>query len=219
MSPRPSRRRGATGRLGLLLFLLLLPGLAGCWVDRRPGGGAAGGTATEGPRESNLWTQVTTALDSSAAAWNRGDLSGFMAPYLRSGAITYIGGPGLVVGHRSLRQRYAPLFRPGAERDSLRFADLSTRPLGEDHALATGRYVLHRRDSVTSHGYFSLVLRDVEGSWRIVHDHSSEAEGSPPGDGPPGGEGSSRGGSSFESEAESGPPGSESGAESGGGPT
>lgn len=160
-----------------LLVLLVVPGLSGCWIERRPGAPADTDADSEPTDQvSNLWARVSSALDSSAAAWNRGDLSGFMAPYRASATMTYIGAPGLVVGHRALRQRYAPYFEPGAERDSLRFADLSTRPLGEDHALATGRWILHRGDRVTSHGYFSLVLRKVEGRWKIVHDHSSEAE-------------------------------------------
>lgn len=158
-----------------LLVLLVIPGVCGCWIERRPA--ATGGDTDSGPpdRSDNLWARVSSALDSSAAAWNRGDLSGFLAPYRASTTTTYIGAPGLVVGHRALRQRYAPYFEPGARRDSLRFADLSTRPLGEGHALATGRWMLHRGGRVTSHGYFSLVLRRVEGEWKIVHDHSSQA--------------------------------------------
>ncbi len=65
--------------------------------------------------------------------------------------------------------------RPGAARDSLRFEDLETRPLGPGLGLATARYVLFQGDSITSHGVFTLVLEETSEGWRIVHDHSSES--------------------------------------------
>jgi hypothetical protein len=49
-------------------------------------------------------------------------------------------------------------------------------PLGEAHALALGKYVLYRPEEegrITSTGFFSLVLRQVEGEWTIIHDHTS----------------------------------------------
>ena len=41
----------------------------------------------------------------------------------------------------------------------------------------TARYVLHRGDTITSTGPFTLVLMSVEGTWRIVHDQSAEDAG------------------------------------------
>jgi ketosteroid isomerase-like protein len=58
-------------------------------------------------------------------------------------------------------------------RDSLFFRDIEVDLLGPDVANAVAFYVLMRGDSVTSTGPTSLVVRRVEGRWRIVHDHSS----------------------------------------------
>lgn len=162
-------------RATLLLLLIAALAAAGCWIERRPGAEEAGGadTAAAGP---NLWSRFSTRLDSSALAWNRGDLEGFLSTYRQHPATTYIGASGLVVGYEGIRGRYAPLFGEGAARDSLRFEDLRIRPLGDSTALAIGRYVLHRADSVTSTGIFTLVLQESEGEWMIVHDHSSALE-------------------------------------------
>lgn len=169
MSGAPRAVRPAGGAVLLLASTLWLPlaGPAGCRVVHVPE------TEADGEEAAALRAQVASMLAEAAAAWNRGDLDAFMADYERSPRTTYIGGAGLVVGWDGIRERYAPLFVPGAERDSLRFEALRVRPLGQRHALATARYVLEREDEATGSGPFTLVLLRVEGRWRIIHDHSS----------------------------------------------
>jgi hypothetical protein len=61
-------------------------------------------------------------------------------------------------------------------RDSLRFEGLEVTALGEDHARAPGQYGLCRpqaEEVLTGTGYFSLVLRPMDGMWRIIHEHNS----------------------------------------------
>lgn len=146
--------------------------LGACWVE--PAERAELERAASGP---GLEERVRTALVASADAWNRGDLEGFLSVYLQSPRTTYVGDGGLRVGHEAIRRRYAPLFAPGAERDSLRFEDLRVRTVGEDVAVGVARWVLHRGGEVTGAGPFTMVLRRVEGTWKIVHDHSSSDAG------------------------------------------
>lgn len=123
--------------------------------------------------EPDLEAQIASILEEQAAAWNAGYLDGFLAAYERSPATTYIGSGGLRRGFDAIRDRYAPLFAPGAERDSLRFGDVAVRELDPRFAVVTARYTLHREDEVTSTGPFTLVLMRVEGAWKIVHDQSA----------------------------------------------
>lgn len=165
------RGRGGVSTAGVLpaasaLAAALL--LLGCWIE--PAQRSELEQTESGP---GLETRVRRALAASAAAWNRGDLEGFMAVYLESPETTYVGGGGLQVGYDAIRQRYAPLFRSGAERDSLRFDELRVRRISGDVAVGTARWVLHRAGRVTGSGPFTLVLRQVRGTWKIVHDHSS----------------------------------------------
>lgn len=120
-----------------------------------------------------LRTAVDGLLTESAEAWNAGDLDGFLYWYKSGLETTYIGSSGLIHGWDAIRARYAPTFEPGAERDSLRFEGLETRPVGPGLGLATARYVLFQGDSITSEGVFTLVLEETAEGWRIVHDHSS----------------------------------------------
>ncbi|MFQ5691070.1 MAG: YybH family protein [Gemmatimonadota bacterium] len=148
---------------GALALTLLV---SACWIEDTSN--AKGGAAAAG-----LSSQIGRALEASARAWNAGHLDGFLDFYQRAPTTTYVGRGGLVTGYEEIRAHYAPLFEPGAERDSLRFDSLRTRRLGPLYALATARYTLYRNGMITSTGPFTLVLRRVEGGWRIIHDHSS----------------------------------------------
>jgi len=116
-------------------------------------------------------------LERAAGNWNRGDLDAFMSDYLPSDSTTYVGGRGLVRGPAAIRSSYARLFTGELVRDSLSFTILDVDPVAPDVANLIARYTLARRvggrDSVTASGPTSLLVRRVEGRWRIVHDHSS----------------------------------------------
>jgi ketosteroid isomerase-like protein len=155
-----------TRRIGLGCMLPLIA-LAGCRIDESTN---VRGEADQG---AAFTAQVDDILRLSAEAWNSGALEGFMAHYLRSPTTTYIGGGGLRVGFDAIQDRYASLFEPGAEPDSLRFSELRTRRLGERYGLATARFTLFRDGVTTSTGLFTLVLLQVEDRWKIIHDQSA----------------------------------------------
>lgn len=118
-------------------------------------------------------------LHASTSSWNAGDLDGYLDDYWASEELTFSGPDGVTRGWRDLRTRYlSSYWAPDSPRDSLRFEELEISPLGEDHALALGRYVLYQTEdsgAVRATGYFSLVLGKVDGEWRILHDHTSAA--------------------------------------------
>lgn len=150
----------------LLASAVLVVGVSGCWIEPVP-------EEVRVDDEAELEATVRAALDSSARAWNAGDLEGFLAVYRRDSTTTYVGAGGLVTGYEGIRGRYAPLFAPGAERDSLRFEDFTVREIADGVAVGTARWILHRDGRTVDAGPFTLVLRRFQEGWRIVHDHSS----------------------------------------------
>ena len=165
---RPIGRRGS-GPVGAAVALAAGLVTGGCEFERLDSNGSP--MADEGP---DLAEQVASLLDLQAAAWNAGDLEGFMSAYSPSPTTTYIGSTGLIEGYDGIRERYAPGFAEGAARDRLRFEGLRVREVDERVGVATARYVLEREGTVTSTGPFTLVLLNVEGAWLIVHDQSAE---------------------------------------------
>jgi uncharacterized protein (TIGR02246 family) len=121
--------------------------------------------------------EIVAMLARSATNWNRGDLDAFVADYAPGSETTYIGGRGLLRGTDAIRAAYAPRFAAGGVRDSLSFVLVDVDPLAPDVLNVIATYILARRvggrDSVTARGPTSLVMRRVDGRWRIVHDHSS----------------------------------------------
>jgi ketosteroid isomerase-like protein len=129
------------------------------------------------PPTTSPAAEIIPMMSASTEAWNRGDLDGFLLPYLDSPALTFVGRNGLVHGKQALREIYrASYWKDGAHPAStLAFRDFEVRPLGANYALAVGRFVLTDRTSgqQTSTGLFSLTMMRTPEGWRIIHDHSS----------------------------------------------
>jgi len=177
---RPCRsiERGSGIRPGPRFFVVLaLLSAAACGVQNRPMEGGP-----KAPPTPDL-AAAEAMLRASAASWNAGDLDGFVDDYDDAPTLAFVGSAGVTRGIDEVRNRYETgYWATGAPADSLRFEDLEFTPLGATHALALGRYVLYRPESagaetITSTGWFSLVLGLRDGRWRILHDHTSELEG------------------------------------------
>ncbi len=158
-----SRRIARTSTERALLFFLLLS--AGC------------ATGAPAPAMPDATVAVPAMLRASAKDWNRGDLDGFLDDYLDSPETAFVGSD-VSFGVDEIRARYLRSYwSTGRPEGLLAFEDIHVRPIGSDHALARGRYVLTDRstDRLTSTGMFSLVLVRTPDGWRIIHDHSSES--------------------------------------------
>jgi len=113
-------------------------------------------------------------LTRSAAAWNRGDLAGFMNDYARDSLTSYVTGGHVQYGWQPLYERYqTAYFAPGKSRDSLAFDDVRVRPLTTGLAFCTARFALHRGGQVIASGPFTLILAKRDDRWLIIHDHTS----------------------------------------------
>ena len=146
------------------LDLLAAAALAAC-AQPKPSGPAPA-SALEAARLG-----ATAVLAHGAAAWNRGDLVGFMSDYTPDAS--FVTPRQVLHGRAEIQSRYAPRFAPGGVRDSLSFQDLEVDLLAPDALNAIAYYVLQRGDSVVARGPTSLVMRRGGGRWYIAHDHSS----------------------------------------------
>jgi uncharacterized protein (TIGR02246 family) len=137
-------------------------------------GGCAPAAREPSPASAaTLAAEIEAQFRRAASDWNRGDLDAFMADYEDSPSTSFVSGGRLRRGRDRIRAGYEARFRPGAQRDSLRFEDFDVRPLGDAHALVFARFVLHRGDSTTSTGPFTLVMARRADGWKILHDHTS----------------------------------------------
>ena len=169
----PGRPR-RTALLACALFTTAVAGAAcSASISAGEGHGFEARVGRPVPDTTLARTGIQAMLDTSAVAWNRGDLEGFLSHYQPGAGTTFIGRNGVVRGVEQIRGVYAARFAPGGVRDSLSFEGLEVDLLAPDVANAIAWYRLSRGDSLVARGPTSLVMRRADGRWRIVHDHSS----------------------------------------------
>jgi ketosteroid isomerase-like protein len=124
--------------------------------------------------ESKAEAAIRAVIEAQAAAWNRGDLEGYMDGYDRSPNTEFVGGDTIDRGWQTVLDRYKKKYDSREKMGLLTFSDLEITILSKDAALVLGRWRL-KRASDEPHGTFSLIFRKTKAGWRIVHDHSSSA--------------------------------------------
>jgi len=122
-----------------------------------------------GPKQrgDRIIAAVRAVLDAQVAAWNRGDVEGYMDGYWRSEETD-----SLTRGWKTVLARYKKNYDSREKMGTLTFSDLEITPIGGDAAIATGRWHLQRAKD-EPHGRFTLIFRRTRQGWRIVHDHTS----------------------------------------------
>jgi ketosteroid isomerase-like protein len=122
--------------------------------------------------DSNPSIVIRAIIDAQAAAWNRGDIDGFMAGYAHSPETTFVSGDEVTRGWQTVRDRYAKKYDSREKMGSLTFSGLTINPLCDDAAIVLGSWRLQRKDD-QPHGKFTLLFRKLPEGWRIVLDHTS----------------------------------------------
>ncbi|HKR01088.1 MAG TPA: nuclear transport factor 2 family protein [Pyrinomonadaceae bacterium] len=127
-------------------------------------------------RETKDAADIRAVMDAQAAAWNRGDIEGYMAGYLRSDEIVFISGDAVTRGWQTVLERYKRNYNTREKMGVLAFNDLEIKFIAKDAATAIGRWQLTLASGGAPHGRFTLIFRRTKEGWRIVHDHTSSAQ-------------------------------------------
>lgn len=118
--------------------------------------------------------QIRYTLDQQVAAWNRGDLPGYMRGYWNSPELSFFSGGTVSRGWQSTLERYQKRYQgEGRAMGKLDFSDLSIEMLGEQAAFVRGRWHLKMPDGKEPKGLFTLIMRYTPHGWKIIHDHTS----------------------------------------------
>jgi uncharacterized protein (TIGR02246 family) len=127
------------------------------------------------PAASSPKAAIEAALANSAAAWNAGDQTRFMALYSNAADTSFVVPDGIVRGKSAIADYYAKAFAfsDPAKRGMLNIETLDFRTLGPDHALLIGRYHLRYPDQKEATGITSVVFRREPDGWKMIADHSS----------------------------------------------
>ena len=116
-------------------------------------------------------TQIRAVMADQVAAWNRGDIDGFMDGYVRSDKLEFVSGGKITRGWQTVRDRYHRKYDSRAKMGTLSFSDIKVSSLTANIAFVTGRWSL-RRKTDQPHGSFALSFKRTPAGWRIVHDQT-----------------------------------------------
>lgn len=106
-------------------------------------------------------------MQAQAAAWNEGDLAGFMNVFWNDPEFTFITGATVTKGWKETYKRYRDGYGEGGDLGRLVYSGLEARLLAADTASVVGRYAF-QRGAASSAGTMTLVVRRFEGAWRVV---------------------------------------------------
>lgn len=114
---------------------------------------------------------MMAVLDSAAAGWNRGDLAAYLSIYVADATTMSATGPVRGVGAIGDQMR-SGFWKAGRPLQQLHFEHVEMQPLGADHALVVGEFVLAGAERPARRGWFTTVWTRAPEGWRIVHDRS-----------------------------------------------
>ncbi|MGE5361181.1 MAG: YybH family protein [Bacteroidales bacterium] len=150
-----------------LFTVMVLVTLAVVVVAYRPG------TATPGGDDKDI-AAVRAVIEAQQAAWNRGDVAGYMEGYAKTSATTFVSGDTVTRGWQTVLDRYKARYDTREKMGTLAFTELEFKPLCASCILVMGRWELTRTGD-TPRGRFTLIFERTNAGWRIVHDHTSSA--------------------------------------------
>jgi beta-aspartyl-peptidase (threonine type) len=117
---------------------------------------------------------IRAELKAQIQAWNAGNIDRFMESYWKSDNLTFSSGGKTIRGWQATLDRYKNRYPDKSAMGEVSFDQLEITPLGDTAALVLGRWQLKRAEPIG--GNFSLVLRKIDGAWRIIHDHTSKED-------------------------------------------
>ena len=121
---------------------------------------------------SKIKTEIVAVMDEQTAAWNRGDVDGFMRGYWNSPELIFVSGDTVTNGWQPTLDRYKKNYNSREKMGTLKFTDLAISVISKDAAVVLGSWSLTRAAD-NPKGKFTLIFRKFRDGWRVVHDHTS----------------------------------------------
>ncbi len=150
---------------GSLLILAVAIVSAGAWLS-----------AAQDVPEVDSEAAIRKTLDEQVAAWNRGDIRGFMDGYVRDDSLRFASGGSVRRGWHEAFQRYQTAYATREKMGMLTFSELEFFPISDDYSEVFGKYHLARDKSVgDASGLFTLLMKREGDRWLVLHDHTSAA--------------------------------------------
>jgi ketosteroid isomerase-like protein len=153
-------------------WLAIFAAVCGMWLVSSRRSVAESGANAGAVKTSADDAKIQAVLDAQLAAWNRGDIDGFMKGYWNSPGVEFVSANGVTRGYDAVLARYKKGFPTQAAMGKLSFTDLEVHVECAASAYVYGQYHLQLAlDNPT--GFFTLNFRKFKDGWKIVLDHTT----------------------------------------------
>ena len=115
---------------------------------------------------------ILKLLEDQRLAWNQGDVEEYMQGYVKSDSLLYVGKAGPKYGWNNTRNNYKKSYPDKQAMGYLSFDIKDVKILSPDHAFVLGAWKL-KREKDEPGGYFTLIVKKINGEWKVISDHSS----------------------------------------------
>lgn len=116
--------------------------------------------------------RILKLLEDQRLAWNKGDVEEFMQSYVKSDSLLYVGKTGPKYGWNNTLNNYKKSYPDKQAMGYLSFDIKDVKILSPDHAFVLGAWKL-KREKDEPGGYFTLIVKKINGEWKVISDHSS----------------------------------------------
>jgi ketosteroid isomerase-like protein len=123
-------------------------------------------------QQSNDKQAILNVLEKQRSDWNKGDVEAYMEGYLKSDSLLFVGKNGPTYGWQKTLENYKRGYPDKAAMGFLTFGIKKVELIAKDQAFVLGSWHL-KREKDEPKGYFTLLLRKINGMWKVVVDHSS----------------------------------------------
>ena len=115
---------------------------------------------------------IRQLMEEQSAAWNRGDIDGFMKGYWENDSLMFIGKSGVTYGWDNTLKNYKKGYPDTAAMGKLTFTLIQVKRLSKRYYHVTGKWFLKRSIGDIG-GHYTLLFEKTNGRWVIIADHSS----------------------------------------------
>ena len=115
---------------------------------------------------------IRARFDAGRAAWNRGDIEGYLAGYWDSERTRWASGATVILGKKAIAAAFRSRFPSPQQMGTIEMTDLEIEVLTSTDALVFG-HLVHTVGDVGRKGVFTVHLRKIGGDWFVVSDHFS----------------------------------------------
>ena len=122
--------------------------------------------------QTNDVAAIRKVLQLQTEAWNNGNIDEFMKGYWKSDSLKFIGKSGVTYGYNETLSGYKKRYSDTIQMGKLFFDLLEIKKLSPEYYFVVGKWFLKRSVGDIG-GYYTLLLRKINGKWVIVADHTS----------------------------------------------